>query len=270
MAKKGIFIGGFGFGNGSGTGSTPPGPTLLLDDYPGADFAFSLRKLSSTYAGFALQAKRTADSSTQDIGFVGEDLDSAALITFANGGECTISRWYDQSGSGFAIPLGAAPIITDGSGAITVNGNSNYAIDWSSTNELRFVANATQPSHYFAVCQDSLPSNGQHMIDGLSARQIIGNNAGNQEIYAGGFLNIGTASTNTVIIEALFNGGSSLLTYNDDAPTSGNAGSMGIDTLRIGTNGWDGYLTELVQYPTVQTSNSADIKVNINTYYSIY
>jgi len=76
------------------------GATLLLDAYPGAKRAYSVRKLSSTYAGSALRVRRSSDNAEQDIGFVGEDLDTSALTTFVGANNGFITTWYDQSGNG--------------------------------------------------------------------------------------------------------------------------------------------------------------------------
>lgn len=71
----------------------------ILDIYTGASAAYSLRRLSISYTGPAIEVTRTSDSATQDIGFVGEDLDTAALSSFAGANTCVISKWYDQSGN---------------------------------------------------------------------------------------------------------------------------------------------------------------------------
>ena len=63
--------------------------------------AYSMRKLSSAYSGFALQIRRSSDNTTQDIGFTaGGDLDTASLKTFVGGGNGYVTIWYDQSGNG--------------------------------------------------------------------------------------------------------------------------------------------------------------------------
>jgi len=51
---------------------------LFKDAY----FSYSLRKLCSSYTGKAVKVRRSSDNATQDIGFVGNDLDVAALRTF--------------------------------------------------------------------------------------------------------------------------------------------------------------------------------------------
>ena len=41
----------------------------VLDVYPGATYAISLRRLRSDYSGPAIQVQRASDKATQDIGF---------------------------------------------------------------------------------------------------------------------------------------------------------------------------------------------------------
>lgn len=65
-----------------------------------ASVAYSLRKLSSSYVGFAVQVRRSNDNATQDIGFTsGGDLDTSALLIFVGANDGFVSIWYDQSGN---------------------------------------------------------------------------------------------------------------------------------------------------------------------------
>ena len=70
----------------------------LLDTYTGAAAAYSLRKLSSDYSGSAITVT-TDGVDSQDIGFSGSNLDTAALESFAGSGDAYVSTWYDQSGN---------------------------------------------------------------------------------------------------------------------------------------------------------------------------
>jgi len=72
---------------------------LLLDDYPNAAAAYSLRKLDKDYTGSAIRVRRSNDNSEQDIGFVGNDLDTASLKTFVGANSGFVTTWYDQSGN---------------------------------------------------------------------------------------------------------------------------------------------------------------------------
>jgi hypothetical protein len=64
-----------------------------------AAVAYSLRKVSSSYSGNAIQ-RRSLDNATLNIGFDGSgNLDSAALLAFVGVQDGYVSIWYDQSGN---------------------------------------------------------------------------------------------------------------------------------------------------------------------------
>ncbi|RYY84716.1 MAG: hypothetical protein EOO15_18760, partial [Chitinophagaceae bacterium] len=63
--------------------------------------AYSLRKLSSSYSGNAVNVRRGSDGASSDIGFTASgDLDTVALQSFVGVNNGFVVRWYDQSGSG--------------------------------------------------------------------------------------------------------------------------------------------------------------------------
>jgi hypothetical protein len=78
-----------------------PVANLLLDDYPNAAAAYSLRKLDKDYTGSAIRVRRSNDNTEQDIGFTASgNLDTAALKTFVGAGNNGfVTVWYDQSGN---------------------------------------------------------------------------------------------------------------------------------------------------------------------------
>lgn len=86
--------------------SPPPGPgpslpyTPPLDDFANAEVGYSVRKISSSYTGSCLEAYRTSDGATQDIGFDDNGLISETeLAAFYDGSLIRVSKWYDQAGS---------------------------------------------------------------------------------------------------------------------------------------------------------------------------
>jgi hypothetical protein len=85
MSRKFVFGGSF-------SGAVP----LLLDLYP-ATAAYSLRKLRTAYSGSAIRVRRSSDNAEQDIGFVGNDLDTASLLAFVGAGNGFVTTWYNQS-----------------------------------------------------------------------------------------------------------------------------------------------------------------------------
>jgi hypothetical protein len=66
-----------------------------------ASGAFSLRKLSSSYAGSAILVRRSSDNTTQAIGFLASGyLDTTSLKSFVGvGNSGFVNTWYDQSGN---------------------------------------------------------------------------------------------------------------------------------------------------------------------------
>ena len=60
----------------------------LLDLFPNAAAAYSLRKLRAAYSGSAVRVRRSSDNTEQDIGFTAQgELDTASLLSFVNSGE---------------------------------------------------------------------------------------------------------------------------------------------------------------------------------------
>ena len=74
-------------------------PSLLLDTYPNAAVAYSLRKLRTAYTGSAIRVRRSVDNAEQDIAFSGNDLDTSSLLAFCGAGNGFVTTWYDQSGN---------------------------------------------------------------------------------------------------------------------------------------------------------------------------
>lgn len=58
----------------------------------------SLKKLISN-ASKSIRVRRSSDNAEQDIGFSGNVLDTAALLSFVGAGSGFVSTWYDQTGN---------------------------------------------------------------------------------------------------------------------------------------------------------------------------
>jgi hypothetical protein len=79
--------------------SSAGGGALLLDTYP-AIVAYSLRKLRTAYSGSAIRVRRSSNNAEQDIGFSGNDLDTASLLSFVGSGSGFITKFYNQGYDG--------------------------------------------------------------------------------------------------------------------------------------------------------------------------
>lgn len=116
---------------GSGTPSSTVSVTtatlpILLTAVPVAAYrAYSVRQLSTSYAGSAVRVRRSSDNTEQDVGFVGNVLDTASLLSFVGSGSGFVTKWYDQSGNGRDIAqttVGSQPRIVNAGTIDTVNG----------------------------------------------------------------------------------------------------------------------------------------------------
>ena len=75
--------------------------SYLLDQYPNAAAAYSLRKLDCDYSGYAVRVRRSSDNAEQDIGFTANgDFDTSSLKIFVGSNDGHVTKWYDQSGNG--------------------------------------------------------------------------------------------------------------------------------------------------------------------------
>jgi hypothetical protein len=81
---------------------------LLLDLYPNAATAYSVRKLRTAYTGNCIRVRRSSDNAEQNIGFVNNELDTTSLLSFVGAGNGFVAIWYDQSGNGFDVIQTAA------------------------------------------------------------------------------------------------------------------------------------------------------------------
>lgn len=121
---------------------------LLLDLYPSAAAAYSLRKLRSAYTGSAIRVRRSSDNAEQDIGFSSGNLDTTALTNFCGSGNGFVTTWYDQSGnSRNVIQTNAAnqpQIVSSGS---ILNINSKPSIKFQDSSDLLQCSSASGTSN---------------------------------------------------------------------------------------------------------------------------
>jgi len=106
--------------------------TGLLDIYPNAAAAYSLRLLRLAYTGSAIRVRRSNDNAEQDIGFVNNVLDTAALLSFVGANNGFVTTWYDQSGNGHnasqTTQANQPQIVSSGS-VILTNNNPTLQFD---------------------------------------------------------------------------------------------------------------------------------------------
>lgn len=72
---------------------------LFLDEQPYTSlYAYSLRKLRSSYISNCVRVRRSSDNLELDIGFINNSIDTSALLNFVGSNDGFVSVWYDQGG----------------------------------------------------------------------------------------------------------------------------------------------------------------------------
>jgi hypothetical protein len=265
--------------------------TLLLDLYPNAAAAYSLRKLRTAYAGSAIRVRRSSDNTEQDIGFVSGNLDESALTTFCGAGNGFVTTWYNQSGNAGNATQSTAvnqPKIVDS--GIILKDLSNYpAIRFISSNFTKLISNnAIIPtSSNFAIISvtDTLTiTTPAYTMNSVGAMRMIiypclfNNNAtrfnfrGTEGELSGGSFDVTSATNRRVLNIGSRSGNLFGIIRNNFSNTINKAITNTCDSFNIGNidGSYNGNFNELIVYHSDQTTNFTGIQNNINTHYAIY
>jgi hypothetical protein len=259
------------------------GRQRLLDIYPGALAAYSVRKLRSAYTGSAIEVQ--SGTVSQSIGFDSRgNLDTAALLAFAGSGNAFVKTWFDQAGNNNFTQTNSSiqpQIVSSGSiltqtgvgaatPAIRFNGGSQY-LDCTEVNL------STGDSSLFLAMQKGLgETNILAQASGPSAYYL---SYANSQFYGSTTIadtNFDFNVTSYGLISVTFNFGNELKFYRNNSlkitRTSPPADQKRFNRLCGQAFGPYGAvnLNEIVIYPTNQISNRIGINSNINNYYQIY
>jgi hypothetical protein len=152
-AVNGVYNGvNSGVGNGAVSNETKPLNIPILDRFPGAAAAYSLRKLRTQYSGPAIRVRRSSDNTEQDIGFDSNgNLNESQIRGFVGGNDGFVTIWYDQSLNGLnasrAVQADQPRIILSGAFE-SVNGRTS--IEGDSSDYLETASNFTF-THAFTI-----------------------------------------------------------------------------------------------------------------------
>jgi len=258
----------------------------LLNQFPGAAAAYSVRQVNANYLGPIMRI----DNGYTEIDIYplpNGDLDTATIIQHAKVNTFTeaagVSVWYDQSGNGNDASQAVRtnqPLICDNGVVFYENGKPavNFDVTDRLTNSMSVI---NQPITVFnTVSVENYGSVNYAFDSGYTTgdRVFIGMNTSNDwRYFAGSTINTSTpVAFEQTVLTGLFDGGNSELFLNGLSVSTGNAGSNGLSDLVIGNknDGTNfsiyGNMQELILYPSDQSSNRHKIESNINTYFDIY
>jgi hypothetical protein len=184
-------------GYGAFTPAAGGGGALLLDSLAATPLAaFSTRKLRSAYAGSAIRVRRSSDNTEQDIGFSGDDLDTAALASFVGSDSAYVKTWYDQSTNATnagSISNGKQPRVVNAGTNETLNGKVAPLFTNASTQNLQAtLASAIgSGSHSLATASQRTSYWGTHVTIGASGTDnktsALGSDSNNSNAWYGGW-----------------------------------------------------------------------------------
>ncbi|MFY7886814.1 MAG: arabinofuranosidase catalytic domain-containing protein [Dolichospermum sp.] len=258
--------------------SRSQGAALLLDAYPGAFAAYSLRKLSTAYTGPAIRVRRSTDNTELNIGFNGSGvLDTTALLTFCGIFNGFVSIWYDQSGNGnnlFNTLLANQPQIVN-AGVITYRNGKPYMVcgvqGLNFTNTITTLIN--QSFSFWLTFEKSaatnvavlanIPGNSYHWYDIGTTQYVSASNTITISSLAANSLGLINIITNYSVGATMYRNSVSI---GSRGPlTSGSQSTV----LFYGTHPTLTF-SEFVFYTSNKTSDKTGIDTNINSFYSIY
>lgn len=249
--------------------------SYLLDSYSGASAAYSLRKLSSTYSGNAIRVRRSSDNAEQNIGFIGDDLDTASLLSFVGANNGFVTTWYDQSGTNkdmSQITASNQPLIVESGVLITKNGKPTVKI--VSNNHLTMssgIGGSWTNFAFFAVYYKNNTTN--NIVLGYDDYKYLWLDY-NTTNYIGNAPISYTIPINTLSLISTNCNSSSVGFYRNNSLINTVALDAATDFKSIGYSNYSAgqtkFISELVLYKINQGSNLSNIHTNINNYYAIY
>lgn len=256
--------------------------TYPLDVVGSATGAYSVRKLSVSYAGYALRIRRSSDSATLDVGFLGYKLNTPAILSFVGGGNGFVATWYDQSGNGRDLTqatAGSQPQMVS-SGVFTNLLAGFPSLDF--TGSMSLDASVASSNFITTTAGTVLGVWSADTVSGASVdlgRKLWGPNGNNalyvayngpnaasvifDSAYKGATVAI---STGVAYVGAWRRNGTQLFNHiNSSTPgatTAVGTGAALSANMRVGNNtsgpGWDGRISELIFWNTELTTGNLD------------
>ena len=255
----------------------------LLDLYPSAAAAYSVRKLLAAYTGSAIRVRRSSDNTEQDIGFTAlGGLDTSALTSFCGSGNGFVTTWYDQSGNARnATQTTAAnqPQIVSSGSVLTIN--SKPRIDFDGSNDSLSITQFTYAASNYNSFVGQRTLAGRILL-GLAGNQYYFGLSSDNNYYlqanTSGYQSSTTTDTSTshLLLTGLReSGGTQRIYKNGNQITSTfNTFSLGQNINSIGVYFSSTFsncrLQEIIYYNSAQENNRTGIESNINSYYGIY
>ena len=278
----------------------PPPPGLLLEDYPGAAAAYSLRNLIDTTKN-VVRVRRSSDNTEQN--FSAAEITDGTLTTFTGANDGFVTTWYDQSGNNQDVSQATAdqqPQVVSNGVVVLNNGKPSCIFNLDYLDSSNFITPNLSVGHtHFMVFEHISQLGNQFDADAIFCIGIKGSSANSTRLSqlamsgdTGSPIDYGFATqgvTNSISVS--FTSGQKLMTglsKDSDCELFFNTLSQGTSTnasvsptvtpffIRFGNVNWttqvacNAHITEFILYNTDQSANRTAIETNINSHYTIY
>ena len=250
----------------------------LLDFYPGATNALSVRRLTCSYDGPCMRVRRSSDNTEKDIQFVNGLLDTSDLLSFVGANDGLVSIWYDQSGNfndAYQITANKQPTIVKN--GVLQTQNSLPSIRFFANNEWQLTTpiDALQPySLYVLSKRDQINFGFRYCFDP--------SNNGSSQIYGSYYVLkftgttgvglSGTDTTTTFAIRSAFTGTTPMSAYRNNIalslPTPFLQGNLSTTYKTLTAD--DGVsVSESIYYSDDNSADNIAIGTDIINFYSL-
>jgi hypothetical protein len=270
-------------------------PQYLLDGYPGAALAVSMRRLNSAYAGPAIRIRRASDNTEMDINFnpTTNYVDTQQIANFCTTSMGYTTTVYDQSGNGNHLiqPIASNQTINYHAGGqymlfafggtavnkipFTGNKAGNFNLTTpivAGTNWTSFLAGYS-PGEMAGLVTNSGYSGGV-LAPHMFYTQLFINNGSVKKWYDGGNTNSGPFyNTHSIITVTNVNNDINAMINNSvmNPPYRSYSTYTPTPTSTTFTKyGGGGHVFEYIIYNTDKSSIQADIRSKMLEYYPIY
>lgn len=266
------------------------GSNLFLDEsgLGSADGAWSVsRNLRSAFGGSAFRVRRSSDSTEQDIGFSGEDIDTSSLSSFCSGTDGFVVTIYDQSGNSRNLTQSTASqqpqIVSSGTIYTGANGKPECRFDGSNDRMVATSWSLAAPMTIFAVMKHITWSTA-YLMDGTTANGIALTGITSSPTVRillstsplASLTNGGMTVGSPVMLSLIWNTTSRFQVNNNTETTGGDGTSRSPGGISLGSSGSATFYAAIGFQETAVYSgekNSTDrstAKSNINSFYTLY
>jgi hypothetical protein len=256
-------------------------PPLLLDLFPNASVAYSLRKLRTAYSGSAIRVRRSSDNTEQNIGFVGNNLDTASLLAFCGAGNGFVTTWYDQSGNANNATQATASqqcqIVSSGS-VLTNPSTGKISTNWTGDFYQFNNINLTQTMLMSAVVRRALSNNFLIPLGkvGSSEPRLYGWLSGGNAvtILTESIIHESRTAIGNYILSVLRDNLNNVKAFRNTATLTSGVATLLSDSFnsfgQTSTLGTTGTMVEMLLWQNDKESLRTNIVTNQNNYWEVY